>query len=45
MKNKEWQTKKQTLNYGEQTDGYLRRNRWEVGGNKGLKSIVIMIKK
>ena len=28
---REKKNKKQTLNYGEQTDGYQRRGGWEVG--------------
>lgn len=34
-KKKEWQTKKQALNYRECIDGYHRRGGWEDGENRG----------
>ena len=33
-KEKKRQTKNQTLNYREQTDGYQRGGAWENGGNR-----------
>ena len=33
-KRKKRQTKKQTLKYGEQTDGYQRGGGWGYGGNR-----------